>query len=69
MRNQEKLIDQGTGRAPADMLQNGRRFFEHVSKSDFLMGRTHSHGRRPFDLSLDWLIKSENFAKVLEGEL
>ena len=48
-------------------LEWWRRFFEHVSKSDFLMGRTHSQGRPPFDLSLAWLIKPENFAKVIEG--
>ena len=54
-------------KANRQSLEWWRRFFEHVSKSDFLTGRTHSQGRRPFDISLDWLIKSENFAKVLEG--
>ena len=44
-----------------------RRFFEYVSESDFLMGRTQSPGRKPFCVSLDWLAKAENFAKVLEG--
>ena len=43
------------------------RFFRYVSGSDFLMGRTSSPGRKPFDLSLDWLVKSENMAKVIEG--
>lgn len=44
-----------------------RRFFDFVNASDFLMGRTHSKDRRPFELSLEWLCKSENFLKVLEG--
>jgi len=43
------------------------RFFSYVGQSDFLMGRIHSPGRKPFDLSLDWLIKADNMAKVIEG--
>jgi len=45
-----------------------RRFFEYVSKSDFLMGRVNTAGKRPFEVSLDWLVKSENFVKVIEGK-
>ncbi|MNK59155.1 hypothetical protein D3C87_782550 [compost metagenome] len=45
-----------------------RKFFDYVATSDFLCGRTKSApGRKPFDLSLDWLCKSENFVKVVEG--
>lgn len=43
------------------------RFFAYVSQSPFLTGRTSSPGRRPFELSLDWLLKSENFTKTIEG--
>lgn len=43
------------------------RFFSYIAKSDFLCGRTESSGRRPFELSLDWLLKSSNFLKVIEG--
>lgn len=43
------------------------RFFAYCAKSPFLTGQTHSHGRRPFELSLDWLVKAENMAKVIEG--
>jgi hypothetical protein len=44
------------------------RFFGYVAKSKFLTGQASpSPGRRPFELGLDWLLKSENFAKVLEG--
>ena len=45
-----------------------RKFFGYVSASDFLCGRTNpAPGRKPFDLSLDWLCKSENLVKVVEG--
>lgn len=45
-----------------------RKFFGYVSASDFLCGRTKpTPGRKPFDLSLDWLCKSENIVKVVEG--
>lgn len=43
------------------------RYFAYCAKSRFLTGQTHSQGRRPFELSLDWLVKSENMAKVIEG--
>ena len=44
-----------------------RRFFNHCAKSAFLTGRVTSPGRKPFEVSLDWLVKSENLAKVVEG--
>lgn len=44
-----------------------RKFFAYVATSDFLSGRTSSNGRKPFQLSLDWLLKSGNFVKVIEG--
>lgn len=45
-----------------------RKFFGYVSASDFLCGRTKpTPGRKPFDLSLDWLCRSENLVKVVEG--
>jgi len=43
------------------------RFFAYVGVSDFLTGKVNAPGRRPFDLSLDWLVKAENMAKVVEG--
>lgn len=45
-----------------------RNLFAYCAKSDFLTGKARpAPGRKPFELSLDWLIKAENFAKVLEG--
>ncbi|WP_382253451.1 helix-turn-helix domain-containing protein [Hydrogenophaga bisanensis] len=43
------------------------RFFSYVARSAFLTGQASTPGRRPFELSLDWLVKSENMAKVIEG--
>ena len=44
-----------------------RRFFTYVGMSEFLMGRSAAPGRKPFELGLEWLLKSENFTKVREG--
>lgn len=38
------------------------RFFDYVSASDFLMARTGD-----FKCTLQWLVKAENFAKVVQG--
>lgn len=43
------------------------KFFSYVARSSFLTGKAQSSDRRPFEVSLDWLIKSENMAKVIEG--
>jgi hypothetical protein len=45
-----------------------RRFFAYIAESEFLTSRAKTAaGRKPFVLSLDWLVKTENFAKVREG--
>jgi hypothetical protein len=44
-----------------------RKFFGYVAQSDFLTGRAQSNGRPPFIASLEWLTKSENFVKTIEG--
>lgn len=44
-------------------LESWRRFFEWIRKSDFLMGRATT-----FRATLPWMIKEENFAKILEKE-
>lgn len=41
-----------------------RKLFEYLRKSDFLMGRT----SKPWNgLHLGWIVKQENFAKILGG--
>lgn len=48
-------------------LDYWRRFFKHVAASPFLTGRTEGSNGRPFLPGLDWLVKSANFAKVIEN--
>lgn len=48
-------------------LEWWERFFAYCAASDFLTGKTSSPGRKPFEVSLDWLVKAENMAKVIEG--
>lgn len=48
-------------------LDYWRRFFQHVAASAFLTGRVEGSNGRPFLPGLDWLVKSANFAKVIEG--
>jgi hypothetical protein len=53
---------------PADTVEYWRKFFAGVAASDFLCGRTVPRdGRAPFRADLEWLIRPENFAKVIEG--
>lgn len=48
-------------------LEYWKRLFAFCAKSDFLTGKVATPGRKPFTVSLDWLLKPENFAKVREG--
>jgi hypothetical protein len=46
-----------------------RKFFAYVGESEFLTGRSHAApGRDPFVADLEWLLKPQNFAKVIEGK-
>ncbi len=42
--------------------------FEYITKSEFLTGQITSENRKPFIISLDWIVKSENFKKITEGK-
>jgi hypothetical protein len=45
-------------------IERWKAFFDYIKQSDFLMGRTPS----PWSgLCFDWIFKSENFAKIIEG--
>jgi hypothetical protein len=45
-----------------------REFFGYVAASDFLTGRSkRGNGHATWECSLPWLLKAENFAKVVEG--
>lgn len=46
-----------------------QRFFAYVADSRFLTGRAETvPGRDPFVADLEWLIRPQNFAKVIEGK-
>ena len=52
----------------AEDLDDWKTFFGIVRKSKFLMGlAAGSNGRKAFRATLDWLVKEENFIRVLEG--
>lgn len=42
-------------------------FFQVIEQSEFLMGKVQSQDRRPFKISLEWVCKPANLAKILEG--
>jgi hypothetical protein len=42
--------------------------FAEIAKSPFLLGQEHAKDRAPFVLTIDWLMKPENFVKVAEGK-
>jgi len=42
-------------------------YFELIKQNDFLMGKTQSKDRKPFKISLEWVCKPANLAKILEG--
>jgi len=42
-------------------------FFEHASKSKFLTGQVSQKDRSAFEVTLPWMLKSENFQKIIEG--
>jgi hypothetical protein len=44
-----------------------RRFFSHVAASPFLTGQRSGPDGRAFTPGLDWLVKPDNFAKVIEN--
>jgi len=44
-------------------------FFRMVKESDFLTGKSPpADGRKPFQADLEWLVRPQNFIKVLEGK-
>ncbi|MHB1023363.1 MAG: YdaU family protein [Acidobacteriaceae bacterium] len=48
-------------------LEYWKGLFEYISRIPFLTGKVSNGSRKPFMLSIDWLVKPENFAKVREG--
>ena len=44
------------------------RLFSYIGESDFLAGKTHTTGRQPFELDLEWIITPANLVKIIEGK-
>lgn len=44
-----------------------KEYFTKVQASDFLTGKVEREGKRPFKATFDWVIKSANFVKIIEG--
>lgn len=44
-------------------LEYWRKLFEYIASCDFLVGRT----KTPFFANLAWIVKAENFAKIIEA--
>ena len=42
-------------------------FFYLIQQNDFLMGKTQSRDRKPFKITLQWVCKPENLAKILDS--
>ena len=43
------------------------KFFEYISRSDFLTGKVTPKNGRPFEINLPWILKKENFDKIIDG--
>lgn len=44
------------------------RFFAYIAKSDFLTGRVTPKNGKPFEIDLPWILKKENFDKIIDGK-
>jgi hypothetical protein len=64
-----QIFVDGAAQTAAEGLQFFHDFFERVERSRFLSGRARaSSGRsKPFRADIGWLMKPDNFAKVIEG--
>lgn len=44
------------------------RYFRYVAESDFLLGQSPGQGGKAWRADMEWLVKSGNFVKVIEGK-
>lgn len=44
------------------------RFFGYIAKSDFLTGRATPKNGKAFEIDLPWILKKENFDKIIDGK-
>lgn len=45
-----------------------RQLFKYIATSEFLTGRTICQGKEPFFADLEWITKSANLVKIIEGK-
>lgn len=62
-----RLSEKGKPNDEAAILDWWKRLFNHIGKSDFLMGRVEGGKGHPFTADLEWIIRPTNFAKIIEG--
>jgi hypothetical protein len=61
----EKMLKSRWRENPArQSLDWWRKLFRYIKTCDFLMGRV----KPEFQVDLGWIIKPENFAKIIEGK-
>lgn len=48
-------------------LEFWKSLFEYCEANDFLSGRKEGRGGKPFRAGLEWIVKSANFAKIVNG--
>jgi hypothetical protein len=49
-------------------LEFWQKYFDYCESLDFLAGRkTPTQGGKPFRVGLEWIVKAENFAKIING--
>lgn len=51
-----------------DLIDWWTELFKDIGKSNFLMGKTTGKDGRSFAADLEWIIKPNNFAKIIEGK-
>jgi len=43
------------------------RFFAYIATSPFLTGKVYDAHRKPFEITLEWIVTPKNFAKIIDG--
>lgn len=59
---EKKWVNQEEG------IEYFKNFFGFVRQSKFLMGKVSGNGKRPFECELEWLLRPNNWVKVIEGK-
>jgi hypothetical protein len=63
-----KIADRWRQSPKHQALEFWRKYFAYCESLDFLTGRaTSARGEKPFRVGLEWIVKAENFAKIING--